>query len=80
MKQFNLNQDVIYTDSFIGEHIRFLSSSILKSGPAITESSPNLKTFVHWNDTPYSGGFFQTIYDKNHRFIEAIPLMDVSFG
>lgn len=84
MKKFNLKDDVVFTFSSVGEHIRIVSSSVSRRSPGdpvlVGDNFNQVKTFVHWNEGPFSGGFFQSVFDRDHERPESIHLADFTYG
>lgn len=84
MKSFNLNEDAVYTFSSFGERIVFTSASISRRAfddlVQLNDGPNQVKSYIHWRVGEFSGGFYQTAFDRDHTRPESIPLIDFTFG
>jgi len=81
-KLFNLTDDVLFAISRVNEHIRFTTGTMGLTGTLGTGtiSSPHIRAYNHWTSGSISGGFYQSVFDRDSSSISANHLYDITFG
>lgn len=91
MKTFDQSKDVVYTFSTINESITSGFASFIGAAFGAVDQYPDLqsmqvspsklvKTYIHWSSGSLSGGYYQTVFDRDFNDVNSVPIFDITIG